>query len=269
MDDIAAMTGEQNFGGMRGTPRDELKLVGRSLNDQGGYFKLVLMTQPKVPVAGQDGKTYETYNFQNFSLEEKITLVPLIVRRRLIEKNQDGLVRWTSEHDQPSDIVQLFGEGKDKGPADMMRDRYPNLRTEQIVYCRYKGQIIRLKARGLSLRKPERGEVHTSFYQYFTSFQHPDRFWQYSMEIKPVKVHAKSGENWAIDFRRGAKLSDEQIELVKANIRDVYAENKKLDDFYNRLSPTAVAKAEGAPAISDGIEDIYPEEESNPEDIPF
>lgn len=266
MDDVESMTGERNFNAPRPTTLDELKLVGKSMENPGGFFKLTHMTQPMLK--GDDGKE----RYPSTEIREPITLVPLIVRRRLVETSADGFVRWTSEHSTPDDIVQLFGEGKTKAPASDLRDRHENLRTEQVVYCRIKGgQIVRLRIKGLSLKPSSSDEAkRISFYEYLQSFREPDHFWQYQLTLVPVEAEAKKGTNWAIDFRRGERLTEEQVLKVIENIKEIYADNKKIDDHYAKTAAGYVPVTQSSDwgALGDKAPD-YPKEEIDPDDIPF
>src|SRR5690349_10667127 len=142
MNDIKQMTGQANFNSPRALVLDELKLVGNSVGAIGGYFKYIQLTAEK----DKDGK----YPVIELPQKEPAEVVFLVVRRRLIESDEDGLKRWTSEHDRKDDLTQLSDRDKnrEKGLASDLRLKHPGLRTEQVVYCRYQGKIVRLRVKG-------------------------------------------------------------------------------------------------------------------------
>jgi hypothetical protein len=266
MEDISFMTGQNNFNAPRGLTLDELKLVGNSMGKVGGHFKLIGLSKEK----GDDDK----YPVLEFPQKEPLTVIFLIVRRRLVESTQDGLKRWTSEHDTPNDVVQLFGENKDRAPASELKVRHENLRTEQVIYVRYKGEIYRLRVKGVTLKPTDpKKDGYTSFYTYLQTFKDGESFWQYATKMTPVEVDTATGTNWAINFERGPKLNDDQIKEVVENIKHIYNSNKKVDEYYNKPAapvattyPDSLTSEKDAATSDDGF---YPADEINPEDIPF
>src|SRR4051794_7836957 len=127
MEDISHMTGQGKFNAPQPLRLDEMKLVGNSIGKVGGYFKLVELTKDK-----DENNKYPIIDLPKL---QPVAMVLLINRRRLVESTKEGLKRYTTEHDNPDDVVQLFGEGKDRAPASELRIRHEKLRTEQVVYA--------------------------------------------------------------------------------------------------------------------------------------
>jgi hypothetical protein len=74
---------------------------------------------------------------------------------------------------------------------------------------------------------------------------------------------------YAIDFQRGEKLNEEQQKLVVENIETVYENVKQVDDYYGNVSEEDIKKEESKEKTEDVVDLDYPEEEINPDDIPF
>jgi flagella basal body P-ring formation protein FlgA len=228
------------------------------LNGETGVFKYTHLLEPKT----EKGKHKTT------EYDESLELVFLIVRRRLIQPSKDGMVRSTSEHSRPDDVVMMFGEDSQKGVAKALRQRFENLRTEQIVYARFRGEIVRLHVKGASLGSENKDKLTTDFYSYLNSFSGDEHWYNYLTRLVPVQEEGAK-TYYAIDFQRGEKLNEEQQKLVVENIETVYENVKQVDDYYGNVSEEDIKKEESKEKTEDVVDLDYPEEEINPDDIPF
>lgn len=266
MDDLKQMTGQANFSAPRALVLDELKLVGNSIGKVGGYFKYVGLTEEKDAEEKYPVTLLAKKDGEGNTVGEPVKLVFLIVRRRLVESGKEGPVRWTAEHDRADDVTQLFDENKnkEKGVASALRQKYEKLRTEQVIYCRYMGKVIRLRVKGLALRPTEKKDNYTSFYEYMQSFK-GEGFHEYATKMTPVEVQTDTGQNWAINFERGDKPTDDQLEIVAHDIRSTYTHNKEIDAYYNK--PVAPVEEETVAVAGEGDfpENFYPTDEDSQE----
>jgi hypothetical protein len=280
---ITNMTGVQNR-------RPEYKLNEVTFNGQTGVFVKRCLLEDKIK--SDDGKEI----YKTVDLGKELEVVFLKHRRKLAQfiKNKPSLN--TNEHNHKDDMVMLFGVDTKpiKGIASDLRETYPGLKTNQIVYCFVPSlkEIVRLTIKGSSLGSENKPEGVLSYYSYLNSFGDSEHNWQYKTLLKPSAETSSLGAYYAIQFVRGEKLADEQIEKVAKMIEEVHNKVVAIDAYYQQRLPSKedtqvvnekerviqygedVKKWEkdhegqgNKQNIVDGVE--YPEEEINPEDIPF
>lgn len=71
-------------------------------------------------------------------LGDRVQVIFLKVRRKLVQRGDLGKIMYsTSEHNAATDVVDLFGKNGyiERGSAKALRERYPGLRTIQVVYA--------------------------------------------------------------------------------------------------------------------------------------
>lgn len=256
--DMSAMSGE-----IKRPPRLVLNEI--NLNGATGKFRLMDMVKGKDPAT--DRVLFK-------EMDNEIAVVFLKVRRRLTEFQKGrGLVRITSEHNFKDDMVMMFGDSQQKGVASQLRVMFDKLRTQQIVYCRFRGQIIRLIVKGASLGSEKKAATTTSFYDYLDSFGDNEHFYEYETVLKPVEESGPLGAYFAIDFSRGKKLTKEQLDLVEKDMRKVHEYTTRSDAHYGVIdAKTASPMGASLPSRIAEKEEVtieYPEEEINPDEIPF
>lgn len=269
MEDVSQLTGETAF-----KKAPVLNLNQIALNGKTGSFTKKLMLDEK----DTDGK------YQKQDLGKDIEVVFLKHRRRLFKFNATTRSLETNEHSTKSDRVMLYGPNE-KGTAEELREKYPELRTQQIVYAILvsTGEVVRILIKGASLgsEKTEKGVM--KYYDYLGSFG-DEHSYQYKTILKPVEETGNMGSYWCISFVRGEKLTDTQLEKVTTSIKEIHAEITKMDEYYKNKNaadivretvstggtPTGVTfeniDKKDEPAV-DTIE--YPDEDINLEDIPF
>lgn len=250
-EELQEMTGANNY-----NRPQLLKLKSMRLNGDTGKFVITHLDQQK----GEDGR------YKSEEIEGPIKVVFLKIRRKLVETDRDGIKASTNEHNTPNDIVNLWQkdkQGTEHGIARELRDRHENLRTEQIVYVRYKGEIYRLSVKGASLSGTE---DTTNFYKYLSSFTDYDFDW-WNTQTRLVPTAGGDGKRsyYFIDFQVADKLDETQQAQVFENIKYVHDNCVKVDAFYQ----TASIDAEQQKETKDVTPTDYPDEEINPEDIPF
>jgi len=253
-EELAVATGEAQY-----NKPQLLKLKSLKLNGDKGVFTLTHLDGQK----GEDGR------YKKEEIEGPVEVVFLKVRRRLIEASRDGLVRSTSEHNTPNDVVVLFNQKDnttEKMPARDLRDKYEALRTEQIVYCRFKGEVVRLSVKGASLGSNTKSKTTTDFYAYLSSFQENGHFYSVKTKLVPVQ-EGDTRTYWCVDFKRGDELTPEQQEAVYADIAKVHASCSNFDKYYDVSTVPQIKK--DIEVEKTKVDGEYPEEEINPEDIPF
>ena len=250
------MSGEKAFSRPKAMVLDEIKV-----NGQAGHLTKVHFTKDKK----KDEKT------PTEDIGKEVKVVFLKVRRKLSEPfNPSKQARVTSEHNTPNDTVMMFGPDSKKAVASDLRKEFEGLKTVQLVYCidLKTGSTVRLSVRGASLGSDNKAKETTSFYDYLSSFSkaNDEHFYEYETIVSVIKETGKLGGYYCMDFKRGAKLSDEMMELVSNQMEKVYKSIEEQDSFYSTKTTTEIKEVVQKEKES-GIE--YPTEDINEEDIPF
>lgn len=255
-EEMARKSGEQNYKKPKKLILNEIKINGTD-----GNFIKTLFTQPK----DSAGK------YENKDLGESVEVVFLKIRRKLTEFKKDrGLIRNTTEHSVPTDTVMMYGDDQQKGQASALREKFPGLRTQQIIYAidTTGKEIVRVIAKGASLGSENKAEGVNGFYDYLSSFGKDEHTWEYTTVLTPAKEKSALGTYYCINFQRGKKLTDAQLEKVSTSMDEVCA-HTDAEDEYNGAKAEKPAEAIAKPSEQE-IETIeYPTDEINAEDIPF
>lgn len=251
---MARKSGESNYKKPKKLILDEIKINGTD-----GNFVKTLFTQPKDEL----GK-YESQN-----IGEKSEVIFLKIRRKLTEFQKGrGLVRNTTEHSVPGDTVMMYGDSQQKGKASDLRDKFQGLRTQQIIYAIEISSkaIVRVIAKGASLGSENKGEGVKGFYDYLSSFGKDEHTWEYTTILTPAKEKSALGTYYCINFQRGTKLTEAQLEKVSQAMNEVCA-HTDAEDEYNGAKAEHPTTAKPTEQEIETIE--YPADDINVEDIPF
>ena len=262
MEDVSHMTGEGNF--KRSNRYSEV-----TFNGSKGEFYYRDKESEKDETTGK---------FPKENLGKEIGLVFLKVRRILQAKYKPNTQSLrTSEHNVKGDTVILY-EGKDRKGivlADGELAKGRGLYTNQIVYCYLpvKKEVVRLIVKGASLGSDKTAKGVLKFYDYMQSFKEDDHLHNFVTKLVPVGEEGPQGTYYAIDFQRGEKLDETKQEKVISLIKEVHESITKNDAAMNLNAPNVSLDTLPEIQTDDGYDDEegikYPEEEINPEDIPF
>jgi hypothetical protein len=262
-EDLSQYSGETYY---QRPPRMPLNEI--SLNGNKGIYRIKNVVKGYTEVDGK--KTYE-----ETELGESIKVVFLRVRRRLAQFKKGEPTLATSEHNSKADEVALFGGAAvEKGLASAMRDKYPGLRTQQVVYALYNNELVRLIVKGASLGSETKAEDVMTFYDYISSFKKDaegkkvdEHFYQYETNLSAVKETSPLGGYYAIKFEKGKKLDDAEMENVAVEMKKIHEFIVSVDGFYGKKKEGEIAPAEEIETIN--IDEDEPKEETNLKDIPF
>lgn len=266
MDDVSHMTGENNF--KRANRYSEVTFNG----SKGEFY-----------FRDKDAeRDVNTNKYPKTNLGTELAVIFLKVRRVLQAKyNPREPSLRTSEHNVKGDAVWLY-KGKDKAGtavADKTLAMESKLYTNQIVYCYLpeKKEVVRLILKGASLGSDKTAKGVLKFYDYMQSFKGGEHMRDYVTNLVPVTEKGPQGDYYAVDFQRGLELTLERKETVVGLIKEVHDAIIKNDE---RTKATPTDTVAPFPDDSDDEDDVggyravgtdikYPDEDINPEDIPF
>lgn len=270
--DIARMTGAKNYGA-------KFRVSEITFNGNEGKFLY----------RDKDAKKDDQDKYPKEDLGENLSVIFMKIRRKLsVFKKKGGMA--TNEHNNKSDFVLLYGSNpQDKGTADQVRARHPELRTQQMVYAFYpaKKEIVRIVIKGASLNtqdeslsKKYKKEGVTKFYDYLQTFNDEEPLHTFFTELVPLKEEGQNGDYYALSLQRGAALSDTQQEKINTQIVEIHTAIEEQDKLFREriaAGSDAISAGDAAVQTEDGSQEQYPqeedmkypEEEINPEDIPF
>lgn len=251
---LAEMTGEKGY-----KKAPEYRLNELRLNGNEGKFYIKMMTEEK----GTDGK------YRKVPIDASEVQVIFLKHRRVLaqyKKNEPSL--QTNEHNHKDDYVMLFGVNE-KGRASDLREKYPALRTQQIVYAFVPSlnEIVKVVIKGASLGSDSKDKNVLGYYEYLGKFGKDEHSWQYFTVLKPVQESSSMASYYAIEFVRGEKLEEERIEKVAGMIEEVHGHIVEMDSYYKQKTAQQIVVDNVDVPPADELE--YPTDDINPEDIPF
>lgn len=222
------------------------------------------------------GKTKKSY--EKVGLGETIEVIFLKIRRRLYEFRKDQKALATNEHNHAGARVTLFGGEKiENGIASELREKYPKLRTQQVIYALYQGEMVRLIVKGASLGSTTKPKDVDDFYSYLSKFQgkNDEHFYEYKTILSVGEEEGPLGSYFVMHFAKGDKLED--LSEVETNMEIAFNHCKEADEYYLSKMPVPEHLKDLQKTQSTGEKEIdtveYPddvdEDEINAEDIPF
>lgn len=252
VDDLYNMAGGSQGGSLP-------KLPGIRIDGNNGDILLTHLDKEKDP---------ETNKYPQEKLEGNVDVIFIKVRRKLMEGNQDGIVCSTSEHNTTGDVVKLYQkDGASRvGLAQDFRDENDRLKTEQIVYALYNGNLVRVSFKGTSLREINKTD---GFYGYLQKFNKDKPFFFYKTRLS--KVQSDKGY-YGFRYQCSSEPIDEATkEVVIEKLKEIHAICEEYDAGITNSKPsTAPAPTQATGPVdtpSDGVQ--YPDDEIDPDDIPF
>ena len=274
-EDISMKTGEGLY------RRASFSLDRITFNGNEGYFLEQEKDAQRSEATGKFPKKQIT------KAGEPLEVVFLKIRRTLSSYSKKEKM-GTNEHNHKGDFVTLYHPaGNEMGYASDLREKYPQLRTQQVVYCYLpkENRTVRLNIKGASLGsdfKHPKG-VH-KFYDYFQCFKANEHSHEYITLLKPVAEEGPQGTYYAISFERGAKLDEEQLSTVRKLIEEVHDKITEVDARFQanvpqKKEPGKKVNMDEIPIIEEGQqfpkvdwgedEEEAETKEIDPKDIPF
>lgn len=242
-----------------------------SINGKKGTF---IYTDKKGGLIEADGKK----RYAQEDLGESVQVVFMRIRRRLRQFRKDQKPLVTNEHNTKNDMLTLFGDPTIvKGGNDELKEKYPNLRTNQIVYCLlsrpgFDDEVVRLVIKGSSLGSKAKAKGTHDFYTYISSFKADGadlHMYDFITELYAIEENGDLGEYYAMSFRRLDELDQAAKDKVAEKMTPIFAFIKASDAYFQTKKVEELQKTVEK-AREDQLETIeYPADDINPEDIPF
>lgn len=257
--DMAALSGERDLRKVALPVYDEIALNG---ND--GIFYRKFKTKPKV-------KNGDNEEFEKAPIGNRIEYVWLKLRRQMVERNGEGTVRQTSEHNTKKDNVTIYhynGQAtEDNVPAESLNGetgKYPKMKVWQWIYAYDidNNRIVKIKVKGGSLRMQEKLEGATLYYDYIQNMEKDEHFYTQTNVMLGTKYKTKLGDKFYSDFSKGRELTDEEVSKVASAMKLVVDQLREYDES-KKVAETLDAAVEDLPSIDYGDAGV------NVDDIPF
>lgn len=229
-------------------------------------------TPPKyvVPIIRHDGNSgnfrkigYNEHGEQEETPLDKPIKLTILKKRRTLSSFTTLESFFTNEYTTTNEAVSLFKnvnktitfEGRDL-PASL-REEYQALRTHEIIYALFEGEVVKMEVKGGSLG---------NYYDYQKSLSDDERHsFQVVTEISSSKTKNAAGFGYyALTFNAGEDVKD--LDTVEEKMKEVDSALRKMDDYFKQRDLSASGKRDTIPK-EPKVE--YPEEEINPDDIPF
>lgn len=259
MDEMEQMSGESYF-----KKAPSLKLNEIRFNGQTGEYILVDVLSGTKEINGKS-------QYAKSIIGNKLDIIFLKIRRKLVSKYEpNATMLSTNEHNTASDYVTLYGDEIIQGTAKQMSQMFDKLRTHQVVYAisPTTGDMVRLIVKGASLGSKSKPKDVISFYDYIASFKKDGRNGHFYECITHLGVRDEvnqAGMTYKVmSLQEGAKLTPEQIDAAKKNMRIAFDYCNEVNEFY--ANPQAKKEEVAKEEVVDYVEG---EEDINPEDMKF
>jgi hypothetical protein len=249
-EEIAAANGQTGSDRIAAYKLNEIKLNGNT-----GTFILRQTLAEK----GEDGR------YPTKELGPKIGGVILKMRWRLarFEKNKASIL--SSEFDNKStDTVVLFGSNE-KGIAAALKDKY-ELGSQRVLYTYIPAikEVVRIIVKPSALSGDKNLEGQLGLFEYVDGFNQDKKYLhEWMTEFSTVK-RTEPVEYFAMTFRAHKEIEAENKQPMVDLFKEVH-EKTNGSAFAEHYAGTD-GDGKGAPA---NIAGEYPEEDINPDDIPF
>jgi len=205
---------------------------------------------------------------QEVELGQTANVIFLKIRRKLVERGGKGeIARASGEHNTVNDAITIYENREEvfNGPAKEARKRYEGLRTVQIIYALLsmpvsEPELVRVTVKGASLGSDSKAEGVFDFYQYLGSFG-DDPICDFVTKLGVVQEHGMK-DYYAMTFERGEKVPERLRPLVMEKLQLVH-------DYAMKYDAGKIETVKEVEARESGDVIAYPDDEPNPEDIPF
>lgn len=259
MNDLAKMSGENESGGPPKLILNQIRINGKT----GNFIFEDIKSGAKEEEKGK--KVY-----RKTVLGKEITVTFLKVRRKLVQFRKDKKSLTTTEHNHPGCRVVLFGDTTESGIASEIREAYPMLKTQQIVYGLYKDELVRIIIKGASLGSKNKEKTVEDFYSYIGKAfdkSKDEHFYNFETEMYSKEESGDLGSYYCASFKKGDKIED--LTEVSEKMKQAYDYCMAYDDYY---VSKFVKESNGEVAVKKDVSNLetieYPEEEVEGE-IPF
>ncbi len=259
------MTTMKEMSGERETS-PQLKLNQIRINGQTGEFLYKDILNPKEV----DGKN----TFEEHSIGKEVSVVLLKIRRKLVQFRTGEKPIMSQEHNSRYDKITLFGDTIMVDDNDVIREKFPKIKTQQIVYGVYENELVRISIQGASLGSSAKSPDVFDFYSYISSFKSngkDEHFYEYHTVLKSMQEIGKLGPYCCMDYKMGDKLNEEEMKVVEEKMTIAYDFCTKMDSYYKEKQKSFLPNKDIEPttSLNDEIKSTESDNAINVEDIPF
>lgn len=246
----------------------QLKLNQIRINGQTGEFLFKDILHPKEV----DGRN----TFEEHSLGKEVKVVFLKVRRKLVQFRTGKKPIMSQEHNSKYDKITLFGDSILVEDNDVIREKFPKIKTQQIIYGIYENELVRISVQGASLGSNSKSPDVFDFYSYIASFKsngENEHFYEYHTILKSIQEKGKLGPYYCMDYKRGEKMNEEEMKIVEEKMTVAYDFCNSMDSYYKERQQSSISNKEQSSENVIQLEEQESDDETsneiNVEDIPF
>lgn len=227
-------------------------------------------TRSKGPRFEADSVTFDGKKGELRLRQADGTIVPVnypaefvILKKRNVLKSYP---MFSTEYDYASTIISLFSSETGRvqhvasGTPKQLREKFPQLKWQQVCYALYNGEVVKLEIKGASA---------SSFIEYSKQLQDQDL---HSYQVVTIITGAGTGKKGAVEYKfmefGSRDLDEAEFDQVKSSLERVTKELYEIDRHY---AEKKAEKMEGVDTPAPDLGELASEfdEEINPEDIPF
>lgn len=231
LNELKKLSGTQNQGDKPSLILNEIRFNGRD-----GHFILI------DKVSGKVVDEFGEENYQKTDLGTSVELTFLRVRRQMSCYVPDFKTFSTSEHNSKQDKFIVYGLPQAKRlNSDQAREevmafatksgKSASLKTVQVVYALYNGELVRFFVKGSALGSEARDKDVKNFYQYVNSLA-KDGIFSVTTELSAFKEKGKAGiPYFTYSFNAKSSTPVEALDLVEIKLTELFTYCNELDKY--------------------------------------
>jgi len=150
---------------------------------------------------------------EKVSIGEKVEVIIVKSRRKLVERNKEKIVMQTTEHTSAKSVVSLWKDGKviDTGVAEDLRAKYPALRMVGNLYCLIPstGELVMVTVKGSAFGTKIRDKKYPAFFDYLSKLSKAGGTFAYVTELGGVLEEGET-DYYAMTFTQGRPTTPEE-----------------------------------------------------------
>jgi len=144
---------------------------------------------------------------------------------------------WTSEYDGNNDVVSLFQKVDgtithvESGKAPDLREKYPLLKSIEVAYALFDGDIVRVELKGTSLK---------GYYAILKEFRSEGKHtFAYDLALSlSDEVEGDMSSYYMVEYKIGSEVKD--LDVVEEKMDYVVEQLKNVDTYYKTKSSDEV-----------------------------
>ncbi len=159
--------------------------------------------------------------------------VILTSRRKLFSFTREELL-FSNEYLGTKEEITLFRQNRktkkvqriDKGLEDPIREKYPNLKVQFVLYVLFRNKLVKLPVKGASL---------SHLFDFYREFSSGEHVFEYNTIFDSQEEESELGKYFALTFTKGEKLQLEDLKIAAEELNKLYQDEMLRQKYFKSL----------------------------------